>query len=254
MRSLPELQQAFAGALIDATRAPALSPMLRGAGPIERLGIYRGNLYGNATKALGGAYPVVRAIVGEEFFEGLAREYARAQPSRSGDLNACGDRLAEFVSEFPHTRDLPYLPDVARLEWLAHLAYYAADAPAFDPARLAAVPAERQAMLRPRLAPACALMESRWPLARIWEVHQPGFAGSIEVNLDSGPDRVLVHRPQWRAEVATLARGEFRFLAAARDGASLGEALRAAANADPAFDAGNALAPWVSLGAIVALD
>jgi uncharacterized protein len=254
MPSLPELQRAFAGALTDAKRAAMLAPMLRSGGTVARLAVYRGNVYGNAGKALAGAYPVVRAIVGAEFFDGLAREYTRALPSRSGDLNAYGAQLADFVAAFPHTRDLPYLPDLARLEWLVHLAYYAEDAPAFDAGRLAALPPERQAALRPRLAPACALIESHWPLARIWEVHQPGFAGPIEVDLDSGPDGVLVHRPQWRAEVASLARGEFRFLAAARDGASLGEALRAAADADPAFDAGDALARWVSRGAIVALD
>ena len=62
---------------------------------IDRLGIYRGNVVANAHKAIASAYPVVRKIVGEGFFEGLAREYLRPYPSTSGDLNAYGERLPE---------------------------------------------------------------------------------------------------------------------------------------------------------------
>ena len=253
MSALPELQRSFGGALVEAARAAALAPLLRGPQPLERLAVYRGNVYGNCGKALAGAYPFVRAIVGADFFDGLAREYARTHPSASGDLNEYGARLAEFVAAFQHTQDLPYLPDVARMEWLAHRAYYAADAAPLDLARLAAVPAAEYGMLRPMLAPACALLESRWPLARIWQVHQGDWRGQIEVDLDSGPDRILVHRPGWRAQVASLARGEYRFLAAARYGATLGDALEAGQADDPGFDAGAALAHWVAAAVIVDL-
>ena len=105
---------------------------------------------------------------------------------RAATSTSSGERLAAFVAAFPHTQDLPYLPDVARMEWLAHRAYYAADGTAFDPARLAGVPPSRWIDLRPALAPACALLESDWPLARIWTVHQDDFAGAIDVALGAG--------------------------------------------------------------------
>ena len=63
MSALPELQRAFGGALVNASRAATLAPQLRGPQPLERLAVYRGNVYGNCGKALAGAYPVVRAIV-----------------------------------------------------------------------------------------------------------------------------------------------------------------------------------------------
>ena len=253
MPALPELQRAFGAALVDPGRAAALAPQLRGPRPLERLAVYRGNVYANCGKALAGAYPIVCKIVGTGFFEGLAREYARAHPPESGDLNEYGARFAEFVAAFPHTQDLPYLPDVARMEWLAHRAYYAADVAPLAPARFAGLPTDACAMLRPVLAPACALLESPWPLARIWEVHQEDYAGKIAVDLDAGPDRILVHRPGWRVQVSPLAPGEYRFLAAARDGAALGEALEAALSAVPGFDASTALARWVAASVIVDL-
>jgi hypothetical protein len=246
MRSLPELQSAFAQALAGA--APAEAALALSRGPAARaavaLDLYRGNVRENCAQALASAFPIVRKIVGADFFAAMARAAARAQPSESGDLHRYGARFAEFLQEFPPVADLPYLPDVARMEWLAHLAYFAADARRLDTAAIAALPQERVAALRPRLAPACALLASPWPLGRLWTVHQDHFDGAFEVDLDAGPDRVLVCRPRWRAEVCSLAQGEFVFLDAAQRGAMLGDALAAAAAADAAFDPADALARW----------
>ena len=226
MPSLPELQREFGAALLDAGGPP-------------RMAVYRGNVFGNWSAALGGAYPVVRKIVGAQFFNAMARDYARAHPSQSGDLHEYGAQLAGFLEAYVHTQDLPYLPDVARVEWLAHRAYYAPDAAAFDFSRPTEV----------RLAPACALLESDWPLARIWEAHQEGGDPAL-VDLGAGPDRVLVHRPGWRAEVCSLRPGDFRFLERLGSGAGLGPALEAAAAEDPAFVPRVAFAAWVQAGAL----
>lgn len=224
MPSLPEQQATFGAALL-------------GSGGAPRMAIYRNNVFGNWRGALESAYPVTRRIVGEAFFAALARAYACAEPSTSGDLSEYGARLAAFTASFEHAQDLPYLPDVARLEWLVHRAYHAAQAPAFDPARA----------LEARLAPACALLESGWPLVAIWQAHQPG-GDPASVDLAAGPERVLVRRPAWRVEVRALARGDFRFLAGL--GGGLGSALEAAVAADAQFQPSTALARWVREGVL----
>jgi uncharacterized protein len=253
MPALRELQRALGAAIADAGQTPAAAPLFRGAPNAipERLAVYRGNVFGNCLNALAAAYPIVCKIVGTEFFDATARAYVRAHPSASGDLNEYGAALAEFLVAFQHTRDLPYLPDVARMEWLAHRAYYAADSAPFDPARLAGLPSDRWAALRPVLAPACALLVSDWPLAHLWTVHQDGYAGELDVDLDAGPDRILVHRPRWKAEVRALAAGDYRFLAAAQAGATLGDALEAAVSDDSGFDPAGVLARWLEAGVVV---
>jgi len=255
MPALRDLQHALGAAIVDAGRMATATALFRGApgAASARLAVYRGNVLGNCINALAGAYPVVRKIVGAEFFEATARAYARAHPSTSGDLNEYGVGFAAFLEEFPPTRDVPYLPDVARMEWLAHRAYYAADSAPYDPARLAGLPAERWTDLRPALAPACALLASDWPIARIWTVHQDDYSGAFDVDLGAGPDRVLVYRPGWKAEVVALATGDYRFLAVVLDGASLGEALEAAVAEDAGFDPAAALSRWVAAGVVVNL-
>jgi hypothetical protein len=239
MRSLPELQHALAIAVL-------------GREPDVPWGIaaHRNNAFGNWAGALAGAYPIVRKIVGTGFFAALAREYAREYPSTSGDLREYGAHLPSFAAAFPQTQDLPYLPGVARMEWLAHLAHFAPDALPFDVALLAGLRVDSCAALRPRLVPGRALLESDWPLARIWEVHQDDYRGTVTVEFGLGPYRVLIHRPRWRVEVSPLSAGDYRFLDGACRGEPLGELLEAAVLIDPAFDPSVVLARWVSLGVL----
>jgi uncharacterized protein len=225
MPSLRETQRRFA------------ADLLGGGGP-SRMAVYRANAFGNWSAALAGAYPIARMIVGEDFFVAVAHDYARGHPSSSGDLHEYGEHLPGFLEAYGPVRDLPYLPDVARMEWLAHRAYYAADPAPFDLSRPTEV----------RLAPCCGLLASAWPLASIWEAHQAGGDPS-SVNLAAGPCRILVHREGWQIRVRPLARDGYRFLERLSAGSPLGEALEAASS-DPAFDARIALATWVEKGVI----
>ena len=228
MPSLLELQQGFASRILQPDGDPGLA-------------VYRNNIHENCAKALAGAYPIVRKIVGESFFDRLARDYSRAHPSTCGDLNRYGALMPRFVADYAGTQDLPYLPDVARMEWLAHLAYYAADARQFEFRALSQLPEN----LRLQLAPSCALLRSDWPLARLWEVHQDEFAGEFSVDFSAGIERILIHRPDWRVQVRSITLGDFRFLAGAGRSETLGAALEAACALNAGFDASTALATWV---------
>lgn len=255
MSSLLEAQRRFGAALADARAIDGLLPLLCGTRSQikDRVAIYRGNVIGNSVDALAGAYPVVRRILGSEFFDETARAYARAHPSRSADINEFGETFCDFLAAFARTQDLPYLPDTAKLEWLVHRAHFAADSGALDPARLAAVPPEAYGRLRLVLAPACALLESPWPVGQIWEAHQDaGDLGAID--FDAGTERVLVHRPRWRALVSVLAEADFAFLAAVARGAPLGEALQAAVETSPVLDCGAMLRRWIAAGAIAGFE
>jgi hypothetical protein len=256
MPSLPELQDRIAAALTDPGLAPETADLFRG--PLDRvlprLGIYRGNFVGNCSTALAGAYPIVQKIVGAEFFRELARAYVRSTPSTSANLNLYGSTFPVFLGEFVPVADLLYLPDVARMEWYAHLAYFSADSAPFDSSSLARIPPEMFGELHPRLAPHCSLLDSPWPLERLWLVHQDHYDGPFEVDLDGRPDRILVYRDGWRAQVKSLAPGDFRFLEAALSGENLGATLEVAISADSQFAPSTALGRWINAQIIVCLE
>ena len=253
MREFAALQTRFvAGLDVPVPDAGALALFV---GETEQarqgLGIYRGNGKANAARAIAAAYPVVGKIVGAEFFSGLASEYQSRFPSADGDLNEYGNAFAAFLADFPPAREIPYLADVARLEWRVHRAHYAADPGTFDPAQLACVPAEQQLQLRPRLHPACHVLPSAYPIARIWEVHQDSFNGEFEVEFAGNAAIALVFRPRFRVEVAQIDDAQAAFLQAALDGQTLDAALVAAQSCDALFDLGRSLSEWVQSAVIV---
>jgi hypothetical protein len=256
MCELADLQGRF-GLALDALggEISALEMFVGDLGRVRhRLGIYRGNATASAHKALEAAYPVIAKIVGTEFFSGLAGQYRSRFPSSDGDLNEYGEYFAGFLADFAPARDLPYLPDVARLEWQVHRAHYAADVAPLDPARLACIQPENQLQLCPQLHPACAVLHSTYPLARLWQVHQDTFIGEFEVDFSRGSGYVLVLRRRFKVEVALISDAEAAFLATARAGATLVTALSAAQSRDALFDLGRSLAMWVESSVIVDLS
>lgn len=128
--------------------------------------VHANNAMAAACDALASNYPVVRAMLGETAFAGLACAHAAADPP--GDPRLCfyGARLADSIARRADLGEWPWLPDVARLEWQVVQALFAADPPA-RPRRLTAGRSWP-------LAPATRWLSSSWPVASLWRAHQPG--------------------------------------------------------------------------------
>lgn len=248
------VQQAFGAALFERGRDAALAPLLKG--DARRVGIYRGNLGAGWRRALASSHPVLRRLVGEEAFEALARAYGHAHPSQDPDLNRFGVALPAFLEGFAPAADHPYLPDVARLEWLVHEAYYAPDGAGGDAAAaLAGLDPAGFEACRARLHPALRLHASPWATAALWLAHQdggPDFPEHIE-----RASHALVLRRRWLVEVMEIGAAEHAALACLARGGDFGAALDAAFALDAGFDLAGRLQAWLALGvfeAIVARD
>lgn len=255
MPSLSELQRGFAAATLFGERAAlsALGIVAGGLDAAARLAIYRNNVLGNYRKALGATYPVVRALVGAAFFGAAIEAFVHAHPSTRGDVNRYGGELARFLATYPPARSLPYLPDVARLEWAIDQAGIAADAPHLDLAALAAVPLDELSRLHFRLHPSARLLVSPYPVFSIWQVHQAGHEDE-RVDLGAGGDALLVLRVASTVGVERLSRGCHAFLLALGHNLALADAVDHAVAADAAFQLGEALKRHVAAGAIVAFS
>jgi hypothetical protein len=248
---LERLQADFAAALLDAGATSSLLPTLGLHGPdcAQRLGRYRGNVRAAWQKALAHAYPVVHALVGAEFFAALAEAYAGAHPSASGDLNEFGAQFCTFVRTYERAQSLPYLPDLAALEWLVHRAHYAADANVLARERMAVISPHDLLAARFSLHPACAWMQSRFPIETIWRAHQADSEVEWPDSLDRA-ESVLVTRPQWRVEAVESSAAEIAALAQLRAGCAMDDAIGAAFDADAKFDFAKTLVRWLYLGVL----
>jgi len=209
--------------------------------PAQRLQLYRNNLVIGLTEALAAVYPVVKRLVGEDFFRVTCREFIPAQPPRQAALHEFGESFPEFIRSYEPASSLPYLADVAELEWAWHEAYHAADADRLDAKQLQQVPQEQQAELRFALHPATRLLKSEYPVHRIWQVNQEGDTGNEVINLDEGGVCVIVIRPRLDVFIQTISETEWEFLSSLDYGNSLDDSLKAALSIDPQFNLGAVL-------------
>jgi hypothetical protein len=252
MLGLPELQAGFARALLasdDAAIADAIAE--DGLTPTLRLDVHRNTVLVSLTEALADIFPVVCRLVDERFFRYAAAEFIRTHPPVQACLSAYGDRLPDFLAAFPPCRDLAYLPDVARLEWLMHCAAFAEDGEPLSPAVLSGV-AEPQRLLLD-LDPSLGLMSSPWPIDRIWRANRPGADGAEGIDLSSGGVRLEVRRIADEVVLRHLDPGTFAFRAALCRRSTLARAAEGALAADSGFDLAPALADLFRDGAVVAI-
>lgn len=238
MLRLRELQLDFAAAVLDGEQN-GFDRHIQAAGlsGSRRLQVYQNNALLNLTGALKAVYPVVNRLVGDGFFEYASAQYIARHPSRSGDLHEFGQFFAAFLETFTPAAELVYLPDIARLEWAYHQIFHAAGHPPLDLAALAQVPANQQGSLRFQLHPAARLLESAFPILRIWEVNQDNYAGDPSVDLTLGGIKLLAFRREnLEIEFQALEDGEFSLLSALTEGFAFATACERALAAQPSFD------------------
>jgi hypothetical protein len=216
--------------------------------------VYRNNYRGNLHDTLASAYPVIRQLVGDEFFRLLARHFIEQHPSRSGNLHRYGSELSEFLMHFENTQHLAYLPDMARLEWAYHCAYFADDVPQFDLNRLANVAPESYAQLRWILHPGCHLLVTQFPVAAIWQAHQDSASADFHIDLTRGGEHLLVHRINLSIEIVHIAPASLHWLALLQRDTRMGAATEATLAVYPDFELATTLRHWLAQGVLVDFD
>lgn len=248
------LAREFAAALMDP--AQPLPPGLRtwsGCDPTRRLDVHRNNVVVSLVDALAISFPVTQALVGVDFFRAMARVYVGASPPVSRIMAEYGNTFADFIAHFPPAAGLPYLSDVARLEYLRVVAYHAADATplaadAFhrlldDPGQLLGLQFE--------LHPAARWLRSAQAVFSLWAAHQDG-ADLHGIDISVG-EAALVVRPADEVQVLWLPPGGVELLDALSTGASLTEAIGWITATGVEFDLPRLLAGLIENGLVVRL-
>jgi hypothetical protein len=252
--ALRDLQAAFAAHIMGADRADLVAAVAGDTIPAAaRLGVYRHHVFESLGTALAATFPTVQALVGTDFFRSLARAFVGHALPVQPVLAEYGADFPVFIADYAPARDLPYLADVARLDWALNLAFHAPIEDRLQAADLSTVPAERLPSLSIALAVGSVLVSSRYPLDRIWEISQPG-AASETVDLNSGASNLLVLRRLDDAAFVSLSAGEAAFMAALTAGMSLERAAGAAFQADAAFELSTSFARLLALEAFAALQ
>lgn len=226
----------FAGA-IRASEPPAAAPNFM-QGDAQRalagLIVYRNNVRASITRALGDKFPVLKKLVGDEFFSALSRAFFDANPPRSRLLREYGAELPAFVQSLASAQNHPYLADVAIIEiaWLG--AYHGPDAQSLAPAEIIAAAGDNLAAARLDMHPTATLLSVEHGALSIWRANKTD--APTQPLRAEGAEYALIVRPAMDVAVHALEPAQWAALCALKDGRTLGDAFSAAAEADAAFE------------------
>ena len=252
----------------------------------ERLAIYKNNLNVSLQRVLISRHRLLDALVGAEFLQALVREYVKNNLPDHGNLNDYGYDFPTFIDKFEHTRGLPYLGDMARLECAWWRSYYAADATPLDPATLTYIPDNQTNRLRFTLHPGTRLIRSDYPVYSIRKMcleelgepddeiiskpSSPNAAADPDakkdirihennrekttLNIDSGGECVITCRPRLKTHCVSVGEAEMKFLVYLRAGHTLGEATGKVMAGFPDFNLARTLQKQLKRGIFVSYE
>ena len=186
--------------------------------------MYAGGYATRIRQALAEAYPAVHHVAGERAFFDLAHGYAQRRPSRDANLSLAGRHLPEFLTGWPLTARLPFLPDLARLEWLVRQAFHAFERPPLDARRLAQLRLEDWERARIVFQPSVGVAASAWPILDIWAARTRPRA-DVDLDLVNRPQRVLVFRQGFQVRCELVDERRYVLLEELLAGRPLGSVL-----------------------------
>lgn len=255
MNSLAQLQADFQAYLLNSSKGAAFTKKVvndKKVGVKRRLGIYADAYRLRIIEALASAYPMLKALIGDDLFDKAALSYIEQNPSTYRNMRWVGDQMAAHLQ-----LTLPQYPiaaEMAQFEWALSLAFDAEDAPVLSLQDLAAIPPEDWADLRFKFHPAVQLLNPTFNVLLVWQA----------LNAEDAPPKIQqINEPYvvWRKDLSSHYRSleiaEYAAIQQMMAGANFGdlcEKLQESASEEEATtQAAQYLATWLSEGLLTAL-
>lgn len=169
MHSLKDLQSAFKRHLFtgDGSIVEHIVSM-ENANNEQRMNTYTNAYYGRLVETLAGDYPAVQALLGEEAFTVLCHDYIQAHPSTHYSLRWFGQHMPAFLAGAEGSRELPFLTELASLEWTFINAFDAANSDVLDESAVTTIAPEAWPVISIEFHPSVHLVDYHWNILDLW--------------------------------------------------------------------------------------
>ncbi|MBI6630752.1 HvfC/BufC N-terminal domain-containing protein [Pontibaca salina] len=233
MSGFPDLVSDFATGLIDGD-VPQGVTAREPDETAQRFAVYRNNVATSLTNALAKRFPVIKRLVGDDFFGAMGRVYLDAHRPRSPVLLDWGATFPDFLVGFPPLAQYPYMADVARIELARGRAYHAADT---DPVAVEALTktASDPEHARFALHPSVQILRLAHPAVTIWRANQPGATGKIPT-LAGAEIALILRDSRYQVPVTAVGAGDAALIEALQERQTLLIAAELAAFAEAGHD------------------
>lgn len=189
-----------------------------------RLGVYTGGYPARIREALIQAFPAVAKILGDAALASLLERYRPQIPTGWCNLNSVGRALPDFLRSDRLAEELPFLPDLARLEWSVFECFHARVGNPIDLSFAAGWELDDWAGARIGFQPGVALVTSPWPIHSLREARR-SERSQIDIDLVEHPQSVWVYRQRFEVVTEILDEIDARAAHALLEGRPLGEVM-----------------------------
>ncbi len=195
-----------------------------GADVATRLGVYTGGYPARIREALLETFPAVATILGDGSLDSLLHRYLPLVPTRWCNLNSVGQALPDFLGSDRLSEELPFLPDLARLEWSVFECFHARVGAPFDFAIAANWDLDDWASASIGFQPGVALVQSGWPIHALRQARERDRS-EIDVDLVGHPQSVWLYRQGFDVVTEQLDHADARAAHGLLRGESLGDVM-----------------------------
>jgi hypothetical protein len=152
--------------------------------------VYYNNYLENGIRALSISYATVFGILDVADFRKLASAYILAHPKTCFDWADYGEKLSEFMFDVDALAEMPFLPELAELDWRLMHAERAADK-RFDPDSFALLQTHPLTSLYFALAPGSQIMQTIFPVAEIYQLVHETSGSNDNATIDENQDTLI---------------------------------------------------------------
>ncbi|WP_022942071.1 DNA-binding domain-containing protein [Psychromonas hadalis] len=188
----------------------------------QRLQVYRNSFIMGVTEALATTYQHTVALVGEDFFNAVSRQFILNQPPIENNIIVYGDGFSDYLDRLPQLKKMPYISEMARFEWLLEqTSNIEVENKSLDVARLAEVDDEQLEQLQFSIPKQITLFQSEQNINQLYKMIINNAV--IESNLNIPCYLALKKQPDFRIELITLNKDQFLLLDQIKAGKCLGQ-------------------------------
>jgi hypothetical protein len=198
MSALANYQEQFFSGLVNQPSADLLAQIATHSDQASneaalRMAVYQNNYAHSLREALKDSYPVVLRLIGEDFFHALAMEFIQSNPPQQASLQSYGLEFIKFISEHEQCQQLPFLTDIAHIEYLYIQCFHGPEQEAINLNHLLAEEENDLPNVVFTAHPNVHMISSDYPSLDIWYANLEDEVA--EINLDECvPSRILIYR------------------------------------------------------------
>lgn len=235
MPDLASFQRSFAAAILaDDQPAPSFRTLA--------FDVYRNTCARGIVEALRASFPTIDELLGDEMFTQVAMDYRSEHPPAGPVLSDYGANFPAWLARQPWTSELPYVADVATIDWLWLESFVAGDVESLDEPR-------RDGTLI-MLNPAARFAWLNTPALTIWQAHRHP-CGLDELEPEWREEGVLIVRAGREVGVNALEAAGYSLLLACSVPAQIPDLVATVAQTHPHSNVPELLQRYVALGALI---